>query len=77
MQTYQTLEIKYFIKSDYGKFTGEILNAKIKEKGLVDKSCTSRFIDNSDLDKKIADSNTCNKSRIKSRSRQSKETSSV
>ena len=30
-------ESKYFTTSDYSKFTGEILNAKIKEKELVDK----------------------------------------
>ena len=32
---------------------GEILNTKIKEKGLVDKSDISEFIDNSDFDKKM------------------------
>ena len=31
-----------------------MLNAKIKEKGLVDKSDNSGFIDHSDLDQKIA-----------------------
>ena len=31
---------------------GEIHNKKINEKGLVDKSNISVFIDNSDLDKK-------------------------
>ena len=33
---------------------GEILITKIKEKGLVHKSDTSEFIDNSDFDKKMA-----------------------
>ena len=33
---------------------GEIFNAKIKGKELVNKSNFSRFIDKSDLDKKIA-----------------------
>ena len=32
----------------------EILNKKIKEKKLVDKSDISWFIDNSDIEKKIA-----------------------
>ena len=44
---------KYFTRSDYNKFTGEILNAKIKEQGLVDKSDIFGFIENSNLDKKI------------------------
>ena len=44
---------KYFITSDYNKFTNVIINTKIKEKELVNKSDPSRFINNSDLDKKI------------------------
>ena len=40
--------------SDYNEFTGEILNAKIKEKGLVCKSNFLVFIDNSGLNMKIA-----------------------
>ena len=40
--------------SDYNEFTGEILNAKIKEKGLVGKSNFLLFIDNSGLNMKIA-----------------------
>ena len=48
------IEPKYFTTSDYNKFTVEILNAKITEKELVDKSDISGFIDNSDLDKTIA-----------------------
>ena len=31
------IEAKHFITSDYNKFTKEILDSKIKEKGLVDK----------------------------------------
>ena len=31
------IETKYFTTSDYNKFTSEVLNAKIKEKRLVDK----------------------------------------
>ena len=48
------IETKYFTAFANDKFTSEILNAKIKRKGLVDKSHISRLIDNSDLDKKIA-----------------------
>ena len=44
---------KYFITSDYNKFTNVIINTKIKEKELVNKSDTSRFINNYDLDEKI------------------------
>ena len=31
------IETKYFTTSDYNKFASEVLNAKIKEKRLVDK----------------------------------------
>ena len=44
---------KCFTDSDYNKFTGEILNTKIKEKGLGDISDISGFMNNSELDKKI------------------------
>ena len=44
---------------------GEILNAKIKEKELVDKSGIYWFIDNSYLDRKKA--NPTNNNRIKTR----------
>ena len=47
-------EKKSFTTSDYNKFTKEILDAKIKEKGLVDKSDISNFIKNSDLNTKPA-----------------------
>ena len=53
IQNYQTFRL-HFILSDYNKFMGEILITKIKEKGLVHKSDTSEFIDNSDFDKKMA-----------------------
>ena len=46
------IEAKYCTTSDYNKFTYEILDTKIKEKELVNKF-VSRFIDNSDLNKKI------------------------
>ena len=45
------LEAKYFILSDYNKFTGQKHDKKIKEKDLVDKSNISGFTDNPDLDK--------------------------
>ena len=44
MQKNQTLRVNISLR-DYNKFTGEILNANIKEKGLVDKSDFSEFID--------------------------------
>ena len=47
-------ESKYFTSSDYNKFSNEIINAKIKEKELVDKHDIFGFINNSNLDKKIA-----------------------
>ena len=47
-------EAKYFTTSDYNKFTRKILETKIKEKRLVDKTDISDFTDNSELDKKIA-----------------------
>ena len=43
----------YFTSFDYNKFTNNILDAKIKE-NLVKETNTSGFINNSDLDKKIA-----------------------
>ena len=43
----------YFTSFDYNKFTNNILDAKIKE-NLVNETNTSGFINNSDLDKKIA-----------------------
>ena len=55
MQKYKlVIDSNYFITPHYNKFTGKILNAKIKENELVDKSDSFGFIDNSDLNKKIA-----------------------
>ena len=45
------IEAKYFSTSGNNKFTGKILDTRIKEKRLVDKSDISGFIDKSDLDK--------------------------
>ena len=57
-------EAKYFTASDYNKFTSEIFETKIKEKGLVD---NSRYvIKSSDLNTELSE---LNKSRIKSRAR--------
>ena len=41
----------YFTSSDYNKFMSEIIDTKIKE--LVNKSNIFRFINDSDLNKKI------------------------
>ena len=38
--------------ADYNKFSGQTLDAKIKQKKLVDKSAVAGFIKNVDLDKK-------------------------
>ena len=46
MQKYQTLEINLFTKS--------IVCNSIKSKSLVDESAISKFINNSDLDRKLA-----------------------
>ena len=47
------IESKYFTTSDYKKHTDEILNAKIKEKDIVNRSDISGFKDNFDFDKKL------------------------
>ena len=44
---------KYFATADYNRFTKEKLDLKTK-KGLVNKSDTAVFTDNSDLNKKVA-----------------------
>ena len=49
----QDMEGKYLTTSDYNKFTNEILDAKKKNKKLINKYDTSEFTNNSDLDKKI------------------------
>ena len=43
------IDSKFFTTSDYNKCTGEMLNEKIKENRLADKSDISGFIDNSVL----------------------------
>ena len=48
------IESQCFTTSDYNKFTNEIIDNKIKERKLVKKSDISRFIDSTNLDKKIA-----------------------
>ena len=53
-------ESKYFTTADYNKFTSQTLDAKIKQKRLVDKSALAGFMNNADLDKKS--SNISNKS---------------
>ena len=63
------IEFKYFTTAGYQKFTSQTLDAKIKQKELVDKSVIARFINNADLEKKKKSSNISNKSRIKSRVR--------
>ena len=62
------IESKYFTTADYNKFTSQTLDAKIKQKGLVDKSDIAEFINSADLDKKS--SNISKKIWIKNRIRQ-------
>ena len=47
------MDDKYFTTSDYNKFTNNILYAKIKTKKLINESDISRFIKNTDLNKKL------------------------
>ena len=54
------IESKYFTTADCNKFTSQTLDAKIKQKGLLDKYAIAGFIGNADLDKK--GSNISNKS---------------
>ena len=42
------IEAKYFTTFDYYKFTNKILETRIKEKGLIDKSSISNFVKNAD-----------------------------
>ena len=46
------IKSKCFATADYNKFTSQILDAKIKQKELADKSAIAGFINNADLDKK-------------------------
>ena len=39
--------------TDYNKLKRNILDAKIKEKVLIDKSAISGFVNNADLNKKV------------------------
>ena len=48
------IKSKYFTTTDYNKFTNEKFDVKMKQKQLIYKSDTSEFLDNSDLNKKIA-----------------------
>ena len=47
------IEEKYFTTSDYNKFTNDIVNAKIKEKDLVNESNISNLVKNSYLNAKL------------------------
>ena len=48
------IESKYFTSVDYNKINSQTIDAKIKQKKLIDKSAIARFINNVDLDKKVA-----------------------
>ena len=48
------IESKFFTTADYNRFTNQTLNAKVKQKRLVDKCPIAGFINNADLDKKAA-----------------------
>ena len=48
------IEEKYFTTSNYNKFVGEIIDAKIQAKGLVHKSTISNLVKNSDLNITLA-----------------------
>ena len=53
MLKYQTLKKKYFTASDYNKFASDILDDKIKQKELVNKSDIFNLVKKSDLDTKL------------------------
>ena len=48
------IESKYITTADYNKFISETLDAKIKQKELIDKSAIAGFINNADLNNKVA-----------------------
>ena len=48
------IEKKYFTASDYNKFKNDMINVKIKQKELVNKYDIFKFVNNSDLDNKVA-----------------------
>ena len=50
----QNIRHYIFITAGYNKFTSPILDVKIKQKVLVDKSAIGRFISNADLSKTLA-----------------------
>ena len=50
----QTSKKKCFIIYGYNKFTKELLDAKVKEKELLDKSDISNLVQNSNLNTKLA-----------------------
>ena len=47
------IESKYFTAVDSNKFTSQTLDAKIKQKELMDKSAIAGFINNTDLDSSL------------------------
>ena len=49
------IEGKYFDTADYNKFTSDILDAKIKQKELVNKSDIADFVKKKDFDRKLID----------------------
>ena len=53
MQKVSETKTNYCTTSRYNECTGKILNAKIKDKTFLEKSDTSGFIDNSDVNKKM------------------------
>ena len=54
MSKYQTLNQKYFTTFDYNKLRNEIIDNKINEKELAKKTDISEFIENTNLNNKIA-----------------------
>ena len=54
MQKYQKLKIHVLLQAYYNEFAKDIVDNSIKSKTLVDKSAISGFINNADLDKRVA-----------------------
>ena len=48
------IESKYFTLADCYKFTSQTLDANVKQKEFVDKSAIDGFINNADLNMKVA-----------------------
>ena len=63
------IEGKYFTTSDYNKLTGGILDSKIKQKDLVNKSDISNLVEDSDWNTNFRTSAWKKKKRVKSRTR--------